>query len=150
LTSEKIKVQIQTLAKQIAPEIVKHRRHLHAHPELSFKEFNTARYIADVLRNMGLEPEEGIAGTGVVALIRGKNPDKKCTALRADIDALPITEENEVSYKSTNQGIMHACGHDVHSSSLLGVAYILNEIKDQFEGTVKLIFQPGDRNKIKK
>jgi amidohydrolase len=144
LTSEKIKVQIQTLAKQIAPEIVKHRRHLHAHPELSFKEFNTARYIADVLRNMGLEPEEGIAGTGVVALIRGKNPDKKCTALRADIDALPITEENEVSYKSTNQGIMHACGHDVHSSSLLGVAYILNEIKDQFEGTVKLIFQPGE------
>ena len=77
MTSEKIKVQIQTLAKQIAPEIVKHRRHLHAHPELSFKEFNTARYIADVLRNMGLEPEEGIAGTGVVALIRGKNPDKK-------------------------------------------------------------------------
>lgn len=144
MTSEKIKVQIQTLAKQIAPEIVKHRRHLHAHPELSFKEFNTARYIADVLRNMGLEPEEGIAGTGVVALIRGKNPDKKCTALRADIDALPITEENEVSYKSTNQGIMHACGHDVHSSSLLGVAYILNEIKDQFEGTVKLIFQPGE------
>ncbi|HBH22555.1 MAG TPA: amidohydrolase [Cytophagales bacterium] len=139
-----MKVQIQTLAKQIAPEIVKHRRHLHAHPELSFKEFNTARYIADVLRNMGLEPEEGIAGTGVVALIRGKNPDKKCTALRADIDALPITEENEVSYKSTNQGIMHACGHDVHSSSLLGVAYILNEIKDQFEGTVKLIFQPGE------
>jgi amidohydrolase len=120
------------------------RRHLHSNPELSFQEFETAKYVANSLRNIGLEPVEGIAKTGISALIEGKNPTKKVIALRADIDALPITETNNVSYKSQNEGVMHACGHDVHTSSLLGTANILNQLKDQFEGTVKLIFQPGE------
>jgi len=96
------------------------------------------------LRNIGLIPVEGIAKTGVSALIEGKNPSKKVIALRADIDALPITESNDVPYKSKNVGVMHACGHDVHTSSLLGTAMILNQLKDKFEGTVKLIFQPAE------
>ncbi|MBS1655201.1 MAG: amidohydrolase, partial [Bacteroidetes bacterium] len=84
------------------------------------------------------------ATTGVVGLIKGKNPDKRIIALRADMDALPIKEENEVSYKSLNEGVMHACGHDVHTSCLLGAAKILNELKNEWEGTIKLIFQPGE------
>lgn len=120
------------------------RHHIHAHPELSFEEYNTAAYISDQLTLMGVEHQTGIAGTGVVALIKGKNPDKKCIALRADMDALPIEEANNTSYASKNKGIMHACGHDVHSSCLLGVAKILQDIKEEFEGTVKLIFQPGE------
>jgi amidohydrolase len=127
-----------------AGEIVSFRRHLHAHPELSYEEFNTAKFIAEKLRSFGLTPREGVATTGVVVLIEGKNPKRKTVALRADIDALPINEENNVTYKSINKGVMHACGHDVHTSSLLGTAKILNSIKDQFEGTVKLIFQPGE------
>jgi acetylornithine deacetylase/succinyl-diaminopimelate desuccinylase-like protein len=127
-----------------ADEVVSFRRHLHANPELSYEEFNTAKFIADKLRSFGLEPQEGVATTGVVVLIKGKNPDKKTVALRADIDALPITEENQVAYKSKNVGVMHACGHDVHTSSLLGTAKILHAVKDQFEGTIKLIFQPGE------
>jgi amidohydrolase len=127
-----------------AEEIVSFRRHLHANPELSYEEFNTAKFITERLRSFGLQPQEGVATTGVVVVIEGKNPEKKTVALRADIDALPITEENKVVYKSKNVGVMHACGHDVHTSSLLGTAKILNQVKDQFEGTVKLIFQPGE------
>jgi len=120
------------------------RRHLHANPELSYKEFNTAKFVAEKLTEYGLNPTEGIAETGVVALIEGKNPSSKIIALRADMDALPIQETNEVAYKSTIPGVMHACGHDVHTSSLLTASRILFELKDQFEGTVKLIFQPGE------
>jgi amidohydrolase len=120
------------------------RRHLHAHPELSYQEFNTARLVAEKLTSFGLKPQEGVAKTGVVALIEGKNPTKKVIALRADLDALPIHEANNVIYKSQNPGVMHACGHDVHTSSLLGTAKILNSLKSQFEGSVKLIFQPGE------
>jgi amidohydrolase len=120
------------------------RRHLHAHPELSFQEQETARYISEQLTAFGVSHETGIADTGVVALIKGRNPDKKVIALRADIDALPITEANDVPYKSKNVGVMHACGHDVHTTSLLGAARVLQELKDEFEGTVKLIFQPGE------
>lgn len=120
------------------------RRHLHAHPELSFQEKETARYISEQLTAFGVSHETGIADTGVVALIKGRNPDKKVIALRADIDALPITEANDVPYKSKNVGVMHACGHDVHTTSLLGAARVLQELKDEFEGTVKLIFQPGE------
>lgn len=120
------------------------RHHIHAHPELSFEEYNTAAYISDQLTLMGVEHHIGIAGTGIVALVRGKNPEKKCIALRADMDALPIEEANNTSYVSKNKGVMHACGHDVHSSCLLGVAKILHDIKEEFEGTVKLIFQPGE------
>lgn len=139
-----LKERIKSIANRNAEKVVAIRRHIHSNPELSFQEFNTAKYIAKSLKELGLEQVESVANTGVSALVKGKNPDKKIIALRADIDALPIVEANEVEYKSKNVGVMHACGHDAHSSSLLGTASILNEIKDEFEGTVKLIFQPGE------
>ena len=139
-----IKSKIKRLANDIAGEIVDIRRHLHSNPELSFQEFETAKFVATSLKKIGLVPVEGIAITGVSALIEGKNPAKKVIALRADIDALPIIEINDIPYKSKNEGVMHACGHDVHTSSLLGTASILNKLKDQFDGTVKLIFQPAE------
>ena len=136
--------EIKALAQAHQPETVDTRRHLHQHPELSFEEKETAAFVADKLRSFGITPQEGVADTGLVALIEGKNPDKKVVALRADMDALPITEANDVPYKSQNVGVMHACGHDVHTASLLGVARILHQLRDQFEGTVKLVFQPGE------
>jgi amidohydrolase len=120
------------------------RRHLHANPELSFHEHETSAFVVRQLEEMGLKPEHGIAGTGVVALIEGRNPSKKVIGLRADMDALPIFEANEVPYKSKNEGVMHACGHDVHTTSLLGSAKILSSLKDDFEGTIKLVFQPAE------
>ena len=138
-----LKQAVKALAADYAQDIVAIRRHLHAHPELSFQEFETAAYVKEQLQHLGLQPA-AMANTGLVALIEGRNPGKKTVALRADMDALPITEQNEVSYKSQNQGVMHACGHDVHTSSLLGTARILHQLRDQFEGTVKLIFQPGE------
>ena len=122
------------------------RRHLHSHPELSFQEVETAKYISKMLTEFGIEHETGIAGNGVVGLIKGKNPDKKVIAIRADLDALPVNEENDVDYKSEVPGVMHACGHDVHTTCLLGASKILNELKDEFEGTIKLIFQPAEEN----
>ena len=139
-----MKEQIQTLAKKYHQDTVAIRRHIHAHPELSFKEIQTGKYIANQLENMGIPYQHGMAENGVVGLIKGKNPDKNVIALRADIDALPILEANDVPYKSQNEGIMHACGHDVHTASLLGAARILNELKNEFEGTIKLIFQPAE------
>lgn len=136
--------KIKNIARQNYPQVVAARRHIHAHPELSFQEFNTAAYIEEFLKKIGITTFERKAGTGVVALIEGKNPDKKCIALRADMDALPITEANRTDYISVNQGIMHACGHDVHTASLLGCAAILQELRNDFSGTVKLIFQPGE------
>ncbi|MBL7925833.1 MAG: amidohydrolase [Bacteroidia bacterium] len=124
--------------------VVAHRRHLHMHPELSFKEEKTAAYIQNQLTQLAIPFKTNIGGHGVVALIEGKNASVKTVALRADMDALPITEINEVSYKSKNNGVMHACGHDAHTASLLGVAAILNEMKNEFDGTVKLIFQPAE------
>ena len=119
------------------------RHHLHAHPELSYQEFETSAYIQQQLTGMGI-PFEIKAKTGVIGLIKGKNPDSRVIALRADIDALPIQEENNIDYKSTRPGVMHACGHDVHTTCLLGAARILNTLKNEWEGTVKLIFQPGE------
>ncbi|NVK85346.1 MAG: amidohydrolase, partial [Cytophagia bacterium] len=136
--------RVKDLAKQFASDVIDIRRHIHANPELSYEEFETAKYVAAKLREMGLDPIEGVAGTGVVALIEGKNPTKRTVALRGDMDALPITEQNDISYKSQNDGVMHACGHDVHTSCVLGAAKILTELKDSFEGSVKLIFQPGE------
>jgi len=136
--------QIKKLSKQYATETVAWRRHLHSNPELSYKEFKTAKFVAETLRSFGLNPTEGVAGTGVVTMIEGKNPHTKSVALRADMDALPIEEKNDVEYKSKNPGVMHACGHDVHTSSLLVTAKILTELKNEFEGSVKLIFQPGE------
>lgn len=136
--------KIKELAKKYHKEVIGIRRHLHANPELSFEEFETSKYICNFLDKNNIPYRGGYVKTGVVAHIKGKNPDKKVIALRADMDALPIHETNEVSYKSKNEGVMHACGHDVHTSSVLGVAKILNELKDEFEGTIKIVFQPGE------
>lgn len=135
--------KVKQLSNQILSETVQTRRHLHSNPELSFEEFETCEYVKNELLALGLEPKV-LANTGLVAHIKGKNPEKKLVALRADMDALPIIEQNNVDYKSKNTGVMHACGHDVHTSSLLGCAKILNRLKNEFEGTVKLIFQPGE------
>lgn len=139
-----LKEKIRQLAENYHSEIISIRRHLHMHPELSFHEFETAKFVEENLSRIGINNHRRMASTGIVATIEGKNPSKKTVALRGDMDALPITETNAVEYKSKNNGVMHACGHDVHTSSLLGAAKILNEIRNEFEGTVKLIFQPGE------
>jgi amidohydrolase len=139
-----MKEKIQALAQQYHADVVACRRHLHAHPELSFEEVETGKFVAAQLTALGVEHQHGVAENGVVALIKGKNPRKRTIALRADMDALPIQEANNVPYKSKNEGVMHACGHDVHTSSLLGTVRILNELRGEFEGTVKCIFQPGE------
>ena len=138
-----LKEKIKELARNNAAEFIEVRHHLHSHPELSFKEFETSAFVQQKLKGWGI-PFDIKATTGVVALIKGQHPDKRVIALRADMDALPITEENDVDYRSQNNGVMHACGHDVHTTCLLGAAKILNELKDEWEGTVKLIFQPGE------
>ncbi len=139
-----LKDRIKSLAQAYKQEVIDLRRHLHSHPELSFEEFQTAAFVAEKLKTIGITEIESKATTGWSALIKGKNPEKKVVALRADMDALPIIEANEVPYKSQNPGVMHACGHDAHTASLLGAAKILHEVRDQFEGTIKLIFQPGE------
>jgi amidohydrolase len=136
--------KIKSLSKQYFEKVLEIRRHLHQHPELSFKEFETSKYIQQQLSSAGISFTTGHVETGIIALIKGKNPDKKTILLRADMDALPIEEKNNVVYKSANPGVMHACGHDVHSSIGLGAAFILNELKNEFEGTVKIMFQPGE------
>ena len=135
---------IRKKALEYFPEVQAIRHHIHANPELSFEEYNTSAFVSAKLTEWGIEHQSGVAGTGVVGLIYGKNPGRKCIALRADMDALPIQEANDVPYKSTNDGVMHACGHDVHTSCLLGVARILHDLRDEWEGTVKLIFQQGE------
>jgi amidohydrolase len=139
-----VRDRIKALAQDFKEEIILNRRYLHAHPELSFQETATAAFVVDQLQKMGITNIEEKANTGLVALISGRNPSRKTIALRGDMDALPITEESDVPYKSQNPGVMHACGHDVHTASLLGAAKILQTVKDDFEGTVKLIFQPGE------
>ena len=136
--------KIKAIARASAVETVANRRHLHANPELSFLEFNTAKFVAKQLTDMGLTPQEGVANTGVVVLIEGRNPQSRVVALRADMDALPIREANDVPYKSQNEGVMHACGHDAHTASLLGTAKILHQLRHEFEGSIKLVFQPGE------
>lgn len=138
-----LKHRIQQLAQQYSAEFIDIRRYLHANPELSYQEFETSLLVQEKLNNYNI-PFEIKANTGVVGLIKGKNPSKKIIALRADMDALPIKEENDVVYKSKKEGVMHACGHDVHTTILLGAAKILEELKDEWEGTIKLIFQPGE------
>ena len=138
-----LKDKIKSLVAKHADEFISVRHHLHAHPELSYVEFETSKFIQQKLHEFGI-PFEIMATTGIVGLIKGINPESRIIALRADIDALPIEEENAVDYASQNKGVMHACGHDVHTTCLLGAAKILNELKDEWEGTVKLIFQPGE------
>ncbi|MEO8960848.1 MAG: M20 family metallopeptidase [Ginsengibacter sp.] len=139
-----LKEKIQSLAKGLHSVTVTHRRHLHSHPELSFKEYNTSAFVSEKLTELGI-PFEKKGDTGIVALLKGTKSDSdQIIALRADMDALPITETNDVSYKSQNTGVMHACGHDMHTSSLLATATILNHLQSEFSGTVKFIFQPGE------
>jgi amidohydrolase len=138
-----IKDQVQKLAEQVLSDLVGYRRHIHANPELSFKEFETSLYIQDKLKSWGI-PFSSLANTGVVGIIKGDLPSEEVVALRADMDALPILEANDKPYVSKNKGVMHACGHDVHTSSLLGCAFILNTMKSSFGGTIKLIFQPAE------
>lgn len=135
--------KIKKAAANIHADVIQNRRHLHAHPELSFEEYNTSAFVKSELDKLGI-PYQDIAGTGVLGILKGTKASDKVIALRADMDALPITEANDVDYKSKNIGVMHACGHDVHTSSLLGTARILSQLKDEFGGTIKLMFQPGE------
>ena len=135
--------KIQQLSTNYKDEFIAIRHHLHANPELSYQEFETSKFVQQKLTEFGIEFTV-MATTGVVGIIKGTNPDARVIALRADMDALPIQEENEVAYKSIKDGVMHACGHDVHTTCLLGAAKILNETKEHWIGTVKLIFQPGE------
>jgi amidohydrolase len=139
-----LKEHINKLCNDFFSEIQSIRRHIHQHPELSFKEFETSAFIKGKLKEYRIPFKDGYVETGIIGIIEGKNPHKKVIALRADIDALPIVEQNHVEYKSENEGVMHACGHDVHTASLLGTAKILNSLKDQIEGTILLIFQPAE------
>lgn len=138
-----LKEEIKQLAKDLHAQAIRNRRHLHAHPELSFQEYETSAFVKAKLDEMGI-PWQAIAGTGITAVIKGDLPSDKVIALRADMDALPITETNQVDYASQRSGVMHACGHDAHTSSLLNVAAILLSLKNKFGGTVKLLFQPGE------
>lgn len=135
---------IKSLSQKYFSKVLEVRRHLHQHPELSFQEFETSKYIQKHLSEAGIEFTTGHVKTGIIALVKGNNPTKKTILLRGDMDALPINEKNTVPYKSCNEGVMHACGHDVHSACILGTTLILNELKNQFEGTVKIMFQPGE------
>lgn len=136
--------KIKDLSLEIFPEVVSWRRHLHQIPELAFEEFETAKFVSSILTKYSIPHQTGVAKTGIVALIKGKNPDSRCIALRADLDALPITETNKHDFISKNEGLMHACGHDYHSATLLGAGVILAQLKSEFEGTIKLIFQPSE------
>lgn len=137
---EKIKEKVE----EIYDDIVSIRRHMHKYPEISFNEFKTSLYIKSILNSWNIPFSEDIADTGIVVLLEGKNPNLKIVGLRADFDALPITEQNDVAYCSQNKGVMHACGHDVHTASLLGVIKILDALQSEWEGSVKFIFQPAE------
>jgi amidohydrolase len=146
---EELKQKIKKLAEKYSKEIIQIRRYIHQNPELSGEEYKTSDYIASKLKEYGIQYKQGIAKTGIVGLIKGieqrtTNNEQRVVALRADMDALQIEEKNNVQYKSKNKGVMHACGHDVHMACLLGAAKILNELKNEFKGTVKLIFQPSE------
>lgn len=144
-----MKDKIAKLTQKYYPQIAKFREDLHAHPELSYEEFDTAKKVCECLQKAGIEFQSGVAKTGVVAQIRGtKKSDKKpkCVLLRADMDALPVQENSGVSYASKVAGKMHACGHDGHTAALLGAALVLNEMKAEFSGVVKFMFQPAEEN----
>ena len=136
--------RIRNEAVRLHKDVVAWRRHLHAHPELSFQEHGTAAYIADRLRALGIEVRTGIAGTGVIGVVHGNGANGKAICLRADIDALPIAEKNTCDYRSHNDGVMHACGHDAHTAMVLGAGAILHATRDDWSGTVMLLFQPGE------
>jgi amidohydrolase len=143
-TPRSLRQTVKEMAADFLPEITRIRRHLHRNPELSTLEQNTAQYVAEKLTEFGIPYKTGIGGYGIVAIIEGRNPASHTIALRADMDALPIQETNEIEYKSQNPGVMHACGHDVHMACLLGTARILNQMKPSFDGSIRLIFQPSE------
>ena len=134
---------IKHLNAGVLPEVVRLRRHIHRYPELAFEEYETARLVADTLEGLGIPVETGVARTGVVGTLKGGQPGP-VVALRADMDALPIHEQNEFDFRSERPGKMHACGHDAHTASLLGAAMILSRLKDRLPGTVRFLFQPSE------
>jgi len=137
-----MKQEIQSLTQKYSSYVTACYRHIHAHPELSFEEFETSLFIQNELTEMQIPFRAGIGGTGILGRIEGKNPKKKAIALRADMDALPVCEAVELPWKSKNENVMHACGHDAHTACLLGAAKILSGMKEKFEGTILLIFSP--------
>ena len=140
--AEKIRIKVNTHF----DEIVGIRRHLHQYPELSFQEFETSRFIAGKLKEYGID-FKSVAETGIVAVITGKKGwNNRSVALRSELDALPVTEETDLPFRSANPGVMHACGHDVHTACLLGSARIIKELEDDFSGSVFLVFQPGEES----
>ncbi|MCU4165959.1 M20 metallopeptidase family protein [Carboxylicivirga caseinilyticus] len=139
-----MKAKIQELTQQYINDIIAIRRHLHSNPELSFAEHKTSAYIKEQLNKIGIPFQDGFVKTGILGRIEGKNPQKRIIALRTDMDALPINESTQLEFTSRNEGVMHACGHDAHTAALVGAAMILNEIKDEWEGTILLIFQPAE------
>ncbi len=139
-----LKSDIEKISNEIFDDVVSFRKWIHKHPELSFQEKETSEFICSVLKKNDIRFTKNIGGYGVVAVIEGKKSSSRVIGFRADMDALPIIEENDIDYKSVNQGIMHACGHDVHSSILLGVAIIVNKLKENLIGTIKFIFQPAE------
>lgn len=136
--------KIKCLSNNYFEDIVAIRRYLHKYPELSFNEYETSRFIKKTLNKWGISFTDGYVNTGIVVVLKGINPSSKVIGLRADFDALPICEENNIDYKSLNQGVMHACGHDAHTASMLGTLRILNELKEDWSGTIKFIFQPAE------
>lgn len=142
--AEDIRAELLRYAEELLPDLIKIRRHLHSYPELSYHERNTQQFIQKTLRDWGIEEFHNIANTGTMVLMRGNNPDFKVLGLRADIDALPIQERAQHEYSSKNPGVMHACGHDVHTTCLLGALCILQKFKAHWQGTIKAIFQPGE------
>ena len=136
---------INNRSKELTEKVVQYREHIHQNPELSFKEHKTMEYVHEALKKLNIPCVSGVAKTGVVAMIQTEeNKKNPCIALRADLDALPIKEQTDKPYASKTPGLMHACGHDVHTSILLGVAEVLNEIKHLLQNPIKLIFQPGE------
>jgi amidohydrolase len=147
-----VKGRIKQAVSELQAEMIRWRRHLHAHPELSFQEHNTVSFVADVLKGEGISVREGVGkltadsiGTGLIALVKGEaQTSDRCFALRADLDALPITEIGKEGYCSTNPGVMHACGHDAHTAMVLGAGIALHRLRKEWSGTVMLVFQPGE------
>ncbi len=136
--------EIKAIAEKLSPRLIEIRRHFHANPELSGQEHHTSAYIAGVLSSCGLRVQEGVGQTGVVGELIGKNEDSRILAIRTDMDALPITEHTELEFASFNPGIMHACGHDIHSTVGLGVAMVLGQLGIPLPGTLRFLFQPAE------
>ena len=138
--------ELRQKAEAMLNDLIAIRRDLHAHPEIRFTEVRTAKIAADALRSLGIETQTGVGKTGVVGILRGGLGDGKVLGIRCDMDALPTQEKSDVPYRSQNDGAMHACGHDVHTTVAIGVARVLAGLKDRFRGTVKFIFQPSEEN----